>query len=497
SSVEIRVGARFDPQTCSATSTILGSAGTQTVHQNFTGSPQTNTYYSAALANKLHGSDLDPAKDDIGATFNSAVGTTCPFPDVWYYGLDGNPPANTIDFVTVVMHELAHGLGFQTFVDLETGAKFNGYDDAYMLHLEDHSTGKMYPDMTDAERLAASINTGNLHWTGPVVLADSFSLTAGKAIPSGHVLMYAPDPAESGSSVSHWDKAVTPDEQQEPSYTGADHTVGLSKSLLCDIGWCSGEPVDLFILVDLSGSFFDDIEKFREDASNLVNTLANQFDLKVGLGSFVDYPINPFGDLSSGDYAYKREIDLTSDIAAVTSFIEDEANLQIHWGYDGHESQLAALYQAATGAGQTVAGYPGASIPAGQNAHFRDGVVKLFLVWTDAGFHVPGDPGDIPYPGPSFDDTVDAVLALDPPQVLSVISGDDFAAIDDAKAIAEATNAFAPEGGVDCDDDGIIDIPEGDPLVCTTLSTGEGIGRAIEKAVKAAVEAGTPVAKCK
>ncbi|MCI5140498.1 MAG: hypothetical protein D3909_01965, partial [Candidatus Electrothrix sp. ATG1] len=270
-------------------------------------------------------------------------------------------------------------------------------------------------------------------------------------------------------------------------------------SLLCDIGWCSGESVDLFILVDLSSSFNDDIDEFRVDASELINTLANQFDLKVGLGSFVDYPISPFGgeDLIYGDYAYKREIDLTSDIAAVTSFIEDTTNLQTHWGQDGPESQLAALYQAATGAGQTVAGYPGASISAGQNAHFRDGVVKLFLVWTDAGFHLPGDSGDIPYPGPSFDDTVDAILALDPPQVLSVISGDNFDAIADAEAMAEDTNAFAPEGGVDCDDDGIIDISEGEPIVCTTAATGVGIGKAIEKVVTAAIEAGTPVARCK
>lgn len=30
----------------------------------------------------------------------------------WYFGVDGQPPVNRIDLVTVVMHELLHGLGF-------------------------------------------------------------------------------------------------------------------------------------------------------------------------------------------------------------------------------------------------------------------------------------------------------------------------------------------------------------------------------------------------
>ena len=238
SSVEIRVGANFDPQTCSANSTILGSAGPVNVFRDFNGALVANTWYPAALANKLNGSDLS-VNDDIGATFNSAIGTTCAFPNVWYYGLDGNPPGNDIDFATVVSHEIAHGLGFLTLVNLGTGAKFIGYDDAYMLNLEDHGTGMQYPDMDDAERVAASIATGNLHWTGPLVVSDSTFLTAGKASPSGHVQMNAPNPARPGSSVSHFDTALTPNEQQEPSYTMVDQTVGLSRSLMGDIGWFS------------------------------------------------------------------------------------------------------------------------------------------------------------------------------------------------------------------------------------------------------------------
>jgi hypothetical protein len=486
SSVEVRVGARFDPQTCTATSTILGSAGPVTFSRDFTGAPRANTWYPVALANKLHGSDLVPAQDDIGATFNSAVGTTCPFPNVWYYGLNASPPGSKIDFVTVVSHELAHGLGFLTGVNLTTGEKLSGFDDAFMLHLENHSTGEAYPDMTDAERVTASTSTGNLDWTGPLVIGNSVGLTAGKLAPSGHVRMFAPNPAQPGSSVSHWDTVLTPNEQQEPSYTGPDHTVGLSRPALCDIGWCSGNPVDLYFLTDLSGSFTDDLPVFKAEAPVIIDSLAAQFDLKVGLGSFVDYPISPFGNSGFGDYAYQRNIDITSNIAAVKTVI---SGLTTRDGVDTPESQLPALYQAATGAGQDLSGvgFAGASIPAGQNANFRNGVEKLFILWTDAGFHLPGDPGDLAYPGPSFNDTVNAILALDPPKVLGIVPGGDADAIADVTDMAIATNAIAPAGGVDCDNDGTIDIPAGAAIVCPAGATGIGIGAAIEAVVEAAL----------
>lgn len=487
SSVEIRVGARFDPLTCTATSAVLGSAGPTSVFRDFTGAPKPSTFYPVALANKLHGSDLDPTQDDIGATFNSSVGTTCPFPNVWYYGLNASPPGNKIDFVTVVSHELAHGLGFLTFVNLATGAKLQGLDDAFMQNLEDHSTGQSYPAMTDAQRVVASINTGNLHWTGPLVIGDSAFLSVGKVAPSGHVRMFAPNPAQPGSSVSHWDTVLTPNEQEEPVYTGPDHTVGLSRPLLCDIGWCSGKAVDLYFMTDLSGSFFDDLPAFKSEAPTIIDSLAAQFDLRVGLGSFVDYPISPFGDAGSGDYAYKQDIDITSNIATVKTVID---GLATRYGADAPQSQLPALYQAATGAGQDLSGvgFPGASIPAGQNAHFRNGVEKLFILWTDAGFHRPGDPGDLAYPGPSFNDTVNAISTLDPPKVLGVVPGGDPQALADVKAIATATGAIAPPGGVDCDNNGTIDIPEGQPIVCPAEATGIGIGAAIGAVVEAALK---------
>src|SRR5262249_59824059 len=115
-------------------------------------------------------------------TLNSSVGTPgCLDSSAWYYGLDANPPSGQIDLVAVVLHELGHGLGFLTFVDLASGAKFLGLNDTFKRFLEDHVTTKLYPAMTDAERVAASTDTGNLHWVGANVKAASGVLTAGQA----------------------------------------------------------------------------------------------------------------------------------------------------------------------------------------------------------------------------------------------------------------------------------------------------------------------------
>ncbi len=238
SPVAIRVGAQFDPLTCTATSAVLGSAGPVSVIRDFVGAPLAGTWFAVALANSIFGTDLIPQNDDISATFNSALGTTCAFPYPWYYGLDGSPPGNQIDFVTVVIHELGHGLGFLTLVDLGSGSKLGGFDDSFMKHLEDHTTGKLYPTMTNAERVAASKNTGNLHWVGPEVAAASGVLTAGRV--GTHVRMYAPNPTQGGSSVSHFDTVLTPNEPMEPSYTVPRHTVGLTLPVLHDIGWQTG-----------------------------------------------------------------------------------------------------------------------------------------------------------------------------------------------------------------------------------------------------------------
>jgi hypothetical protein len=241
SSVEIRVGAAFDPLPCGGSRVTLGVAGPNNLHRDFKGAPRPDTFYADALADSLAGVDLCPPgqcpeSDDLSATFNSILGTqNCTFPP-WYMGLDGNPPNNQPDLATTVLHELGHGLGFLTFMDTSTGRGFMNADDAYMVHLEDHLIGKTFPEMTLDERKVAARATGDLHWVGPSVVAASRRLTQGRH-PSGHVEMYAPAQLSPGGSVSHFSDFLSPNELMEPFDNGPIPSVGLARELLEDLGW--------------------------------------------------------------------------------------------------------------------------------------------------------------------------------------------------------------------------------------------------------------------
>jgi hypothetical protein len=235
SSVPITVSAKMTALSCTAQSALLGQAGPGSFWSDFAnGRP--STWYAKALANALSGVDQDSSAE-IGAQFSTNLynNPACLGGIHWDYSIGGPALANTLPFYQTVLHELAHGLGFLTIVDLPSGALAQGQDDVFELFLEDHSTGKNWGEMTNNERKASSKDTGDLHWVGPHVVASSSILSAGRH-PSGHVQMYAPSTLQQGSSVSHWDTALTPDELLEPFATANPHDL-LTTHLLNDIGW--------------------------------------------------------------------------------------------------------------------------------------------------------------------------------------------------------------------------------------------------------------------
>ncbi len=150
-------------------------------------------------------------------------------------GLTAIRPGGTIELFSVVLHEIGHGLGFQTFVDISTGARFLSRNDIYMLNLEDHSAGQAWSQLSDAGRVASSTDTADLHWTGANVTALTSGYTGG--VNQGHFRMYAPGTLRLGSSVSHFSNTLAPNELMEPFDTGPKTGPGLALQLMQDIGW--------------------------------------------------------------------------------------------------------------------------------------------------------------------------------------------------------------------------------------------------------------------
>ena len=239
SPVDVLVSARFDPLPCTGTAAVLGSTGPTTAVRDFEGAPLPGTWYVIAAANALAGKDLLPDGPDMSARFSSSLGTAgCELH--WYLGLDGAAPPGSIDLLSVALHEFAHGLGFVSLVDVQTGAKLLGADDSFSDRLLDQTTGRTFPEMSDSERAAACVKPEALHWIGPDVTAESADLSSGVG-PGGRVHMYSPAALRVGSSVSHFSTSLAPNDLMEPFYTGPTRDLVRTHALLRDVGWPGGE----------------------------------------------------------------------------------------------------------------------------------------------------------------------------------------------------------------------------------------------------------------
>lgn len=174
SNVPISVLATFEPLTCTETGAVLGAAGAISVWSDFPGAEKPGTWYPSALANKLARQDIDPgpytdgSENDIVAFFNSELGKPGCLTGVSYYlGLDGQVPAGQLDLISTLLHELGHGLGFQTFT--RNGVQLAGQPSIWDHYMVDLSARRTWVQMTEAERSASSIAPRNLAWAGETV----------------------------------------------------------------------------------------------------------------------------------------------------------------------------------------------------------------------------------------------------------------------------------------------------------------------------------------
>jgi hypothetical protein len=256
--------AKFNPMEEDGFLTTLGFAGPTTLHESFRDAPVTKTWYPAALANQLYGTDINDLVTancpnfalplvngkcpDIFAEFNSDVDGSALGAIDFYYGIDGKSGSD-IDFLSVVLHEMGHGLGLLDLIDPSSGRIWTGSDtftdrsDAYTNNLENaFFNPKKLSQMTNGTRLDAITDPGRLFWVGPRLRALSSKLTTGRRTADGAVQVYAPAVYEQGSSVGHLSTAVSPNELMEPAvFNPPQRDMELTLAMLDDIGWETNE----------------------------------------------------------------------------------------------------------------------------------------------------------------------------------------------------------------------------------------------------------------
>lgn len=215
---------------------------------NFADAPYTDVWYASCLANAIAGEELNTGEADIDVFLNSSAN--------WYFGTDGNPGPTEYDFVSTVLHELCHGLGFlslanvigsdgsfgmiyaESFAPLVTSFTWPALDTlpgAFDMWLLNGSGTELLSLENPSAELALQFKSNNIFLESPLVLT-AHDGEAGR--------IYAPSTFTLGSSLSHWNETTypvgDPNEFMTPfaSDGNANHTPGpLTLAVLDEIGW--------------------------------------------------------------------------------------------------------------------------------------------------------------------------------------------------------------------------------------------------------------------
>lgn len=233
SSIPIYVEARWEK----LGSTTLGSCGATSYHIDFEGAPEPDTWYPVALAEKITGREISGAGvPDMVASFNSS--------QPWYTGTDLNTPYDRYDFVSTVLHEIAHGLGFVGFFEADLSARTGsfGYGDmlpaAFDRKVEDAegrllTNGSTYGNPSAA--LYYSFVSNHLYARSPAALLFDDGQKP---------RLYAPQTFKEGSSIYHLNDQSYPYGTINALMTSsagrgeAIHSPGpLTTGILADLGW--------------------------------------------------------------------------------------------------------------------------------------------------------------------------------------------------------------------------------------------------------------------
>ena len=242
--------------------------------------------------------DLNGSNPEITSEFNKDFD--------WYYGTDGNTPIDKMDFVSVAVHELGHGLGFidSMYVDGGTGSWGGGSPNPSIYdRFIDNGSGVAlvtgFPNNSAA--LAAQLTSNNLYFDG------AFANSAN----GGRVKLYAPNPYEEGSSIGHLDPTVFPNFLMTPSIGPgtANHNPGAGTiGMFQDMGWklASAAPVisplpTVLIQTGTSQNQAVDLWQYVQDGNNSDNELTYEIigqtdtgaGATIGSNRYIDVNPNP------------------------------------------------------------------------------------------------------------------------------------------------------------------------------------------------------------
>lgn len=253
SDVPIKVDASFRP----LGENVLGTAGPISlflypVDENEEIIEGETSIYGSALIDAIIGNDTEPDTSDIVARFSSDAD--------WYYGED-EPGPDQVDFTSVVLHELGHGLGFFGSMTVQGGEGFWPFSrrnpevpaiyDRFAEEGDDLGTRLIDTEVysNPSQDLADALTSGNLFFNG-------FQANSGNN--SRSPKLYAPSSWSQGSSYSHVDEGIYPAGDENALMTpriGLQEVIHSPGGAVCgmfaDMGWPLGPDCMELVEMDL------------------------------------------------------------------------------------------------------------------------------------------------------------------------------------------------------------------------------------------------------
>jgi hypothetical protein len=212
----------------------LGEASPAVFWKDFPNAPMTATEFPIALANKLAKADLGPGKPHILAYFNGDF-------ENWYLETNGQTPPGKCDFMSAVLHELGHGIGFVSSMAVGPSCVgnwgINGASPTPFDRFVENQTSQAIIGVfaNSSVQLGKELQSGRIYFNGSTAIA-----AAGAARPK----LYAPAPWIPGSSFSHLDEDTyrpgNPNSLMTPFLDRGEaiHSPGpITLGILKDLGW--------------------------------------------------------------------------------------------------------------------------------------------------------------------------------------------------------------------------------------------------------------------
>lgn len=220
--------------------------------RDFPSAPVDSVWYPSCLANAMEGVEINPGEDDMNIYFDNTHS--------WYFGTDANCPGGSYDFVTTLLHEIGHGLGFLSLskLDGDTLGSFGFITSADLAPLVTtfpfpnlqgkHSIFSHYMENVGGQSivdtslfpnpsniLGSQFKSNGIYFNAPLAVAQNGGT---------RVRIFAPTLYAEGSSMEHINESTYPPTNPNTLMTPYEgmseehHSPGpLNIAILEDIGW--------------------------------------------------------------------------------------------------------------------------------------------------------------------------------------------------------------------------------------------------------------------